>query len=324
MGLVLTNLSNRLYENSRHRLNASAARFGIDTLRSYDFETIRSTDFYRDNRGILDQPTGMGYWLWKPYIIWEALNSVAEGDIVIYADSGLEIMASVDPLLDLCRNENPVLLFGNGNFSNAQWTKRDCFALMDCDHPYYWKAPQCDAAFCLFQRSETSLRFVGEWLRFCRDPRIITDAPNTSGLTDLPDFIEHRHDQSVLSLMAARHRLSLFRMPSQFGNHYKIPALRVEGEFNCINQYHQRPVDYYAVIPYSNSPYGQLLDHHRGQNSDAAGPVSKKNGFQKAGRIIAKHWLRWKRASALRKETRPAHQGLPDGNTRNDKPHPNP
>jgi len=303
MAVVLTNLSNGLYETSRHRLNVSAARFGIDTIRSYDFEDIRSTDFYRDNRFILDQPTGMGFWLWKPYIIWTALNSVAEGDVVIYADSGLEIIAPLDPLLDLCRDGNPILLFGNGNFTNAQWTKRDSFQLMDCDHPYYWNAPQCDAAFCIFQRSEASLRFVGEWLNFCRDPRIITDNPNSSGLTDLPDFIEHRHDQSILSLMAAKQRLSLFRMPSQFGNHYKIPALRHEGEFNCVNQYYQHPVNYYAVIPYSNSLYGQLLDHHRGQNGLTAAPAKKKPLLQMIGRAINKRYVRWRRVSALRKES---------------------
>ncbi len=303
MTVVLTNLSNRLYGNSRQRLNRSAEKFGIRDIRSYDFEDLRPTDFFRDNRTILDQPTGMGYWLWKPYIILEALNSVDDGDIVIYADSGLEIIAPLDPLLDLCRNGNPILLFGNGDFSNAAWTKRDCFVYMDCDGPYFWNAPQCDAAFCLFQRSETTLRFVTEWLNYCRDPRIITDTPSSSGRTDLPDFMEHRRDQSVLSLLAARHRLSLFRMPTQFGNHYKLPELRIEKEFNCVNQYHQRPVDYYSVIPYYNSPYSQLLDHHRG-TKDGAAPPKKKNFFQLVSRIIGKRYRRWKNRYALRHEFR--------------------
>ncbi|WP_431216018.1 hypothetical protein ACQ86N_16035 [Puia sp. P3] len=89
---------------------------------------------------------------------------------------------------------------------------------MNCDRPYYWNAPQCDAAFCVFQRTDASLRFVTEWLEYCRDPRIITDEPNTAGRRDLPGFREHRRDQSVLSLLAAAHKLPLHRMPSQFGN----------------------------------------------------------------------------------------------------------
>ncbi|HEY4108758.1 hypothetical protein [Puia sp.] len=295
MAVVLTNLSNRRYEESRLRLNASAERYGIDRLRSLDWEDLRTTPFYEENRGILDRPTGMGYWLWKPFIILEALNAVAEGDIVIYADSGLEIVASLEPLFDLCRNGNPILLFGNADFSNSMWTKRDCFILMGCDGEAYWKAPQCDAAFAVFRRCEASLRFVSEWLDHCRDGRILTDDANTCGRRNLPDFVEHRRDQSVLSLMAAKHRISLFRMPTQFGNHYKAPAFRLADEFNCVNQNRRAPVDYYALIPYYNSPYFQLLDHHRHQNKNS-GDGGKQKGrgpFSLIVRIIGKWYRRW-------------------------------
>jgi hypothetical protein len=263
MAIVLVNLSNRLFEDSRHRLNASAERYGIDTIISYDFEDIRSTSYYEKHRNILDEPTGMGYWLWKPYIILEALKKASEGDIVVYADSGIEIIASPDSLFGLCRDGNPIILFGNGDFPNAMWTKRDCFILMDCDQESFWKAPHCDAAFCLFQRSEESIRFVTEWLKYCEDPRILTDAPNSCGKHDLPDFVEHRRDQSVLSLLAQKYQLSLYRMPTQFGNHYKTHPYRIKSEFNCLNQLRQSQVEYYATIPYHNSAYFQLLDHHR-------------------------------------------------------------
>ena len=293
MPVVLTNLSNRLYSESRARLNASAERHGIDSIRSYDWEDLRPTDFYRDNRLILDEPAGMGYWLWKPYIIQQALAGVADGDIVVYADSGLEIIASLEPLLTICREENPVLLFGNGDFSNDQWTKRDCFILMNCDQETYWKAPQCDAAFCLFRRCEASIRFVDEWLGYCRDARILTDVPNTGGRRNLPAFIQHRRDQSVLSLLAQKYRLPLFRMPTQFGNHYKTHPFRMEGEFNCVNQYRQEQVDHYALIPYYNSPYFQLLDHHRGQNKDLAIKKNDSTPFSFIRRIIRKRYNRW-------------------------------
>jgi hypothetical protein len=266
MTTILTNLSNGLYADSRHRLNASARKFGIDATSSYDFGDLQATGFYRENRAILDQPVGMGYWLWKPYIIQEALIAASAGDIVIYADSGIEIIDSPAPLISLCTEENPILLFGNGNSPNAMWTKRDCFILMDSDREMFWNAPQCDAAFCIFRRSAASLEFVAEWLKYCCDARILTDMPNTCGRRDLPYFVEHRRDQSVLSILACKHRLALFRMPTQYGNHYKTWPYRIENEFNCVNQYRQVQVGYYALIPYYNSPYFQLLDHHRGQN----------------------------------------------------------
>ena len=56
-------------------------------------------------------------------------------------------------------------------------------------------------------------------------------------------------------------------MPTQFGNHYKSPEYRVENEFNCINQNKAKQVNYYSSNPYFNSPYFQLLNHHRTKKS---------------------------------------------------------
>ncbi|MES1160081.1 MAG: hypothetical protein ABUM51_04940, partial [Bacteroidota bacterium] len=175
MRTVLVNLSNELYKDSRIRLNESAGRHGISEVRSWDFEELKQTAFYAQNRAILDQPTGIGYWLWKPYVILEALKALSDGDIVIYSDSGIEIIAPLDPLIDLCREDEPVLLFGNGDYINAFWTKRDCFVLMDCDRELFWYGPHCDAAFLLVRKCPLSLKFLQEWLNFACDQRILTD-----------------------------------------------------------------------------------------------------------------------------------------------------
>lgn len=273
MKVVLTNLANKLYEESRFRLNDSAKCYGIKDINSYDFEDIKNSSFYAANKAILDQPKGIGYWLWKPYIILETMKNLTEGDVVVYSDCGIEFIDSIQPVVDICK-EQPVMLFANGNFKNLMWTKRDCFVLMDCDTGSYWNGQHCDAAFSLFRKSEVSIRFLTEWLTYGSDERIITDLPNQCGGENLPGFIEHRWDQSVLSLLAQLHQVSLFRVPTQFGNHYKAAPYRVKKEFNCVNQLSQKQVRYYAKEPYNNSPYGQLLNHHRTKSNL---PANKNN-----------------------------------------------
>ena len=59
----------------------------------------------------------MGYWLWKPYIVYEVLKTLSEGDVVIYCDAGIEIIEKLKPLIDLC-NETDILLFANSNYTN--------------------------------------------------------------------------------------------------------------------------------------------------------------------------------------------------------------
>lgn len=294
MKVVLTNLSNSVFQESRYRLNNSARRFGIEQINSYDFDDIRSTPFYAGNKEILDIPTGSGCWLWKPYIILETLNSLDHGDIVVYADSGLEFIAPIDPLIAICKQQQPVLLFANGNLPNSMWTKRDCFILMDCDNKKYWRSNQCDAAFALFRKCPETIQFVQEWLQYGTDKRIITDMPNTLGKKNLPDFVEHRRDQSILSLLAARHQVPLYRMPTQYGNHYKLPEYRMANEFNQVNQYYQKPVRYYAANPFVNSPYGQLLNHHRTRSAAAAEKATKSNPLKNMpARIKRKLYQLW-------------------------------
>ena len=288
MKVVLTNLANKLYEESRFRLNDSARRFGIEHINSYDFEEIKSTSFYNAHKSILEQPKGIGYWLWKPYIILETMKTLSEGDVVIYSDCGIELIDSLDPVINICKEQQPVLLFANGNFKNLMWTKRDCFVLMNCDNKKYWDGLHCDAAFALFRKSEMSIRFLNQWLIYGSDERIITDLPNVCGKENLPGFIEHRWDQSVLSLLAHLHEIPLFRVPTQFGNHYKAIPYRVKNEFNCVNQLYQKQVKYYSKEPYNNSPYGQLLNHHRTKANVPVNKNTTKANYRKVSNTIKK------------------------------------
>ena len=263
MRVVLTNLSNKLYEKSRLRLNDSALEHGIKEINSFDFEDLKKFSFYEKNKKILNAPKGIGYWLWKPFIILETMKNISDGDIIVYADCGIEIIENLDPLFSVCKENNPVLLFANENLKNKFWTKRDCFVIMNCDSKKYWDGIQSDASFSLFRKSPESELFLNEWLNYSSDERVISSNPNVCGKKNFFGFKEHRWDQSVLSLLAINYDLELFRMPTQFGNHYKIPGLRVPGEFNCVNQVNQKQVSYYSSNPYQNSHYYQLLDHHR-------------------------------------------------------------
>ena len=293
MRVVLTNLSNKLYEESRQRLNDSALKHGIKEINSFDFEEIKKYPFYEINKKMLDTPKGIGYWLWKPFIILEVMKKIDEGDIIVYADCGIEIIENLDPLLSICKESNPVLLFANENLKNKFWTKRDCFVIMDCDHKKYWNGLQSDAAFSIFRKSPESEWFLNEWLHFCSDERVISSDRNVCGKKNFFGFKEHRWDQSVLSLLAIKHNIEKFRVPTQFGNHYKIAELRIPGEFNSVNQVNQKQVTYYSSKPYLNSRYYQLLDHHRtkvGANQDekrlSLPELIIKSGKRRWGKIV--------------------------------------
>jgi hypothetical protein len=86
---------------------------------------------------------------------------------------------------------------------------------MNCDSGHYWSHPQIQAAFSVWIKTNQSLAFRQEWRRYCMDIRIIGDGPTTCGLPTLPGFIDHRHDQSVLTNLVLMRRVTPFAVKSR-------------------------------------------------------------------------------------------------------------
>lgn len=213
-------------------VNRTAVAFGgIDGLVPWTQERLAATAFFDDHRDILSAATGAGYWLWRPYIILDLLERVRDGDWVVYSDVGrthpFALYHDVEPMMGWAIAANGGLVPGvyiPDCGPNGTWTKRDCFVRMGCDAERLWTAPQIQASFSLWQKNEASLDFVRQWLGYCCDPAILTDAPNVSGRPDLPGFVEHRRDQSVLTNLALLREVRAFGSPT----HPIAPASRLK------------------------------------------------------------------------------------------------
>jgi hypothetical protein len=120
---------------------------------------------------------------------------------------------------------------------------------MDCDRQGFEQTSQRLASFILIRKSVKSIAFFQQYLSYCSDPRILTDIQNTCDLLNYAGFRDHRHDQSVFSLLSKKLKLEAFRDPSQSGN----------------SQMSQFP----------NSNYPQLIEHTR-QKSPRQATLSYK------------------------------------------------
>ena len=97
------------------------------------------------------------------------------------------------------------------------------------------------------------MAFAKEYLEWCQNPLYLLDEE----LLDLPKLEEdklyignHNHDQGIISILRVKHKLTGYRVLFQHGNHSKLPAYRVDGEW-IMND------DYCNV--FENSPYGQMM-----------------------------------------------------------------
>ena len=171
---------------------------GFDKVISYTREWLETTDFYLENREILDMPRGGGYWLWKPFIILETMKSIEDGDIVFYMDAGDSIRTPkiLDAINNYMTSKDYMISGSMLRPRNDHYTKRDCFILMGCDRAEYRQGKQIEAGTLVFRKTEEMQGFLREWQGYCQSKYILTDISRSR---NYDNFVAHRHDQSILS-----------------------------------------------------------------------------------------------------------------------------
>jgi hypothetical protein len=209
------------YKFAKQSLVESAAPY-FDHCFSFSKEDIEE-EFYQANSKILDQKRGAGYWLWKPYFIFDVLNCVKDGDIVFYVDAGNIFINNPEKLYSHF-DEKGIILFDNRDgMQNGECAenfiscKKDSFVLMNCDEDKYVYGKHLNASYQIYKKNEFSLSFVEQYLELCKNEFILTDTPNEHG-DNYPGYYDHRHDQSILSLFAIKKGIEPLVDPSEWGN----------------------------------------------------------------------------------------------------------
>lgn len=210
------------YKSAINSLIESGSKF-FDKIHRFGPQDI-DKNFQQKNNHILNLRRGAGYWLWKPYFIKKVLSDVNDDEIIFYVDAGNIFLNDPSVILNRLEKNDGIVLFDNrdsmrdGNPPpNKNWTKKDAFTIMNLDSETHRMAKHCNASYQIYKKNQKSLSFVDEYLFWSQNANVITDAANISG-HNYSGFIDHRHDQSILSLLASKYMLHLEVDPSEHGN----------------------------------------------------------------------------------------------------------
>ena len=185
------------FSESRERIRKEAEQLGLfDGVRI--FSPADFTDEFRGNP-VLKYRRGGGYWIWKPYIILKMLETVKDGYLVRYASAGcmlfpshrwktyFNVMAKYD-----------LLAFKLDQICGC-YTKKDVLELYyPFIGPYWGHYHQIAATFLVFKKSDFTVNLVHEWMITCTEKNVIDVSPECQEI-QYKGFVEHRHDQSILS-----------------------------------------------------------------------------------------------------------------------------
>jgi hypothetical protein len=195
------------FGGGKREMEEAAERLGRQALESGffdDIEVLSAADLPDDVMNLFspvrfDQSRGFGYWAWKPFIINRKIESLQDGDILVYLDAGFEINPSgghrFTYYLDYVAR-NDVLVFPIPH-QQRFWVKPHS-SLKIQTRDYFRN--QLYAGFVMLRVSDVSRRVTRRWyeLAFEDSGSAITDWVE-EGQAPESGFIEHRYDQSILT-----------------------------------------------------------------------------------------------------------------------------
>lgn len=189
----------------------TAIKYGkVDRTLCFNLNEM-DAEFVKKNQAILEAGgtrRKMCY-IWKPYFIKKALMDIADGDYLIYMDGGNFYYRNsvLETIHFMEKHDLDILGSRTGRYQEKDWTKRDVFIALNLDREPYISQSQCRAGFLILKKTKKSVDLIEEWLKYCQNYQLITDCPNAYGKDNYEGFCEHRHDQSILSLLMGRDKI---------------------------------------------------------------------------------------------------------------------
>jgi hypothetical protein len=224
--LICTTFASKSMYLASARLERQGANMALfDSFKPYD-ETMLDSEFQsRFGTKLRDDIRGFGYWCWKPQVALQALAQMRDGDVLLYVDAGCHLnprgRQRLEEYVALLTPEAPILAFKyNGaskdnilqarevpDWNNEAWTKEDLFVALGAEPGAPIRADQTyHATTFMLLNGPKARQFLSDWVEvFSKDWAMIDDTPSQAA--NAPFFKEHRHDQSIFSILCNRHQV---------------------------------------------------------------------------------------------------------------------
>jgi hypothetical protein len=224
------------FRGALKRIKSEAETFGIfDSITCITENEL--PEEYRQKYGLVEGSRGYGYWIWKSYITKLHLDRIAENDILLYADAGCSFNPEgtkrfIEYLNILSHSKKSNLAFQLADYPEKTYTKGDLFKYFEVEQNEEIKnSGQLIATVFFIKKNSKSTRLIDDWYSICHQhPNLVNDTPSAFPNDD--SFVDHRHDQSVFSILRKRYGCEVLNSEFDFWEewehyqHFPIHARR--------------------------------------------------------------------------------------------------
>ncbi len=178
----------------------------FDSINVYDLNSLPDNFRATHAEYMMKTSRGFGYWIWKPVVILDKLKAADVGDCIAYMDAGFSINKGgknrFREYLEMTRDSAYKMLSFSNIFTESHWTKMDCAAEIGISaKSSYMKTSQLGSGLIFLQKTSSNIELLETWSRIAIQDNYHFSDDSPSDLENHPNFREHRHDQSISSLL---------------------------------------------------------------------------------------------------------------------------
>jgi hypothetical protein len=204
------------YHNAVKRISKQAEQFKIfEQIFSYTDNDLKSDPNFwiKHQNFIQSNPKGYGFWIWKPYLIYQTLVKINNDDILLYCDCGCELnINGKEHFFNLIEKTISKQIIGtSSSSSDYNYTKMDIIKYFDYDindlnDQNTLKQPHMQAGCLIIKKTDQTLELILEWYNhMSNNYNLIDDSPSIK--LNFEGFKENRHDQSIFNMLVKKKKL---------------------------------------------------------------------------------------------------------------------
>eukprot|EP00457_Paulinella_chromatophora_P013916 gb/GEZN01014275.1/.p1 GENE.gb/GEZN01014275.1/~~gb/GEZN01014275.1/.p1 ORF type:complete len:258 (+),score=13.97 gb/GEZN01014275.1/:44-817(+) len=195
-------------EAAQNLANQVRAHFGDIFTEAYAFNfSVIDAKWKKDYKHLLTHRRGLGYWAWKWQVGLQMFRDVMEdGDVLHYCDSDMHVRPTgaetIYKYLFVLRKSNYDILSFQMHWIEQEWDKGDLLDRLGIrNRTDFLTSGQYVGGFWYIRKTRQAEKLFKDSLALANESNnhYITDS--TSRSPNPPRFQEHRHDQSIFSLL---------------------------------------------------------------------------------------------------------------------------
>ena len=140
-----------------------------------------------------------------------------DNDVLVYADAGCVLNIQGKPRLleyiQLANHDSGIVSFQMSHLEQ-EWTKMD--VIIELNGQDVLSTGQISATSFIIRKCANSIKCVDFWYNICCKYNLINDSPST--IPNHPSFREHRHDQSIWSIIHKKYGCVLLSDETWYSN----------------------------------------------------------------------------------------------------------